>query len=326
MKGREKLSQNGTRNFSTDRSGQNKNRRFSKVRFKRDLPLYFLMLPGILYFIIYRYIPMYGVVMAFQDFRLVKGFSGSEWVGLKHFKDFFTSAFFPYVMKNTLIISLGKLLFGFPAPIILALMLNEVRNKRIKKTLQTVVYLPHFVSWVVIGNLISIFFGVGTGVIPTLFKEWFGVDVTWLIEGWPFRIMLILSDIWKNVGWGTIIYMAALTSVDPTLYEAAALDGASRWQQILHITLPCLIPLVTINLILRIGGILDTSFEQLLVMQNKMVYMDSVTIEMYAYERGFVQSNYGFGAAVGLFQSVVGLVMVMFANWFAKKYSGGGLI
>lgn len=311
---------------ATGKLSQKRKAHFSKTQFKRDWPLYLIMIPGLLFFVIYKYIPMYGVIMAFQDFRLVKGFLGSEWVGLENFIDFFSSSFFPIIMRNTLIISLGKLLLGFPAPIILALMLNEVRHKRIKKILQTVVYMPHFVSWVVIGTLIAMFFGVGEGVISSIAHDLFDVDITWLIEGWPFRMMLILSDIWKNVGWGTIIYMAALSGVDPSLYEAAALDGASRWKQALHVTLPCLIPLVTINLILRIGGILDGGFEQLLVLQNDMVYMDSVTIEMYAYSRGFVAGKYGFGSAVGLFQSVVGLIMVLLANWFSKKYSEGGLL
>ncbi len=298
----------------------------SRARFRRELPLYFMVLPGLLFFLIYHYLPMFGVVMAFEDFRLAKGFFRSEWIGLKNFEDFFSSAFFPIVMKNTLEISFSKLIFSFPVPIILALMIDSVRKKWFKRTVQTVVYLPHFISWIVMGNLISIFFGVGTGVVPQLLQEWFGIDARWLVQDTPFRIMLVATDIWKNAGWGTIIYMAALTGIDPTLYEAATLDGAKKFHLLWHITLPSLLPTIMTVLILRIGGIMSAGFDQLFVMQNSSVYMSSVTVDLYAYNRGFVEGDYGFGSAVGLFQSVVGLIMVLIANKLARKYNEEGAL
>ena len=298
----------------------------SRYRLKREIPLYVMLLPGLIFFLVYRYLPMYGVVMAFQDFRLAKGFFRSAWVGLENFREFFTSAFFPTIMRNTLEISFSKLIVGFPAPIILALMINAVRNKWMKRTIQTVVYLPHFISWVVMGNIISIFFGVGTGVIPELFDQLFGIEANWLIEAVPFRILLVLTDIWKNAGWGTIIYMAALTNIDPTLYEAASIDGARKRHLLRYITLPSLVPIITTMFILRVGNIMEAGFEQLFVMQNSMVYMSSETVEMYSYSRGFVNGDYGFGAAVGLFQSVIGLIMVLLANYFSRKYGEGGII
>lgn len=297
-----------------------------RYRFRRELPLYVMLIPGIIFFLVYRYLPMYGIVMAFQDFRLAKGFLGSEWIGFQNFTEFFTSAFFPMVMKNTIVISFLKLIFGFPAPIILALMLNEVRNRAFKKSIQTVVYLPHFISWVVMGNLISIFFGVGEGVIPQLCKDLFGVEIQWMIQHGPFRAILVLSDIWKEAGWGSIIYLAALTSIDSTLYEAASIDGANKFQQLWKITMPALLPIITTMFILRVGGILNAGFEQILILQNPMVYQSSEIIDTYAYARGFVNGDYGFGAAVGLFKSVVGMAMVILANHFARKYGEGGLI
>jgi putative aldouronate transport system permease protein len=285
-----------------------------------------MLLPGIAFFLIYRYLPMYGVIMAFQDFRLSRGFFGSKWVGLQNFNDFFTSAFFPLVMRNTILISFLKLLVGFPAPIILALMLNECRNQAFKRTIQTVVYLPHFISWVVLGNLVSIFFGVDTGLIPQVLNQWFGWNVRWLVEAGPFRVILVLSDVWKGIGWGSIIYLAALTGIDPTLYEAAYIDGAKKFQLLFHITLPVLLPLIATMLILRVGGILDAGFEQIFILQNSMVYRSSEIIDTYSYSRGFVNGEYGFGAAVGLFKSVIGLVMVLGANYFSRKYGEGGLI
>jgi putative aldouronate transport system permease protein len=294
-------------------------------RFKREIPLYVMLVPGILYFLIYRYLPMYGVVMAFQKFRLAKGIFGSQWIGVENFTNFFTSQFFPMVMGNTIIISMLKLLLGFPAPIILALMLNEVRTISYKRVVQTIVYLPHFISWVILGNLINIFLAPGTGLIPLLAQQNFGIAVNWMIQDIPFRVLLIVSDIWKGVGWGSIIYIAALTGVDPNLYEASIIDGANKAKQIWYITLPAIIPVIITMFILRVGGILDAGFEQILILQNDMVYRTSEIIDTYAYFRGFVNGDYGFGSAVGLFKSVVGLLMVLFVNYLSKKAGEGRL-
>lgn len=297
----------------------------SMARFKKETPLYLMMLPGLLFFLIYRYLPMYGVVIAFQRFRLARGISGSTWIGLENFINFFTSRFFPMVMGNTLVISFLKLLLGFPAPIILALMLNEIRVLGFKRTVQTVVYLPHFISWVIMGNLINIFLAPGTGVIPLLAQEHLNISIQWMIQDVPFRMLLIFSDIWKGVGWGSIIYMAALTGVDPNLYEASIIDGANKAKQIWYITIPALIPVIITLFILRVGGILDAGFEQVLILQNPMVYRTSEIIDTYSYTRGFVNGDYGFGAAVGLFKSVVGLLMVLSVNYLSKRVGEGRL-
>ena len=288
----------------------------------RETPLYLMMLPGLLFFLIYRYIPMYGVVMAFQNFRLARGFLNSPWVGFANFEKFFSSAFFPMVMENTLVISLSKLLFGFPFPIILALMLNEMRCRAYKRTIQTVIYLPHFVSWVIVGSIVNVFLLPGTGLIPMMLKP-LGISANWLIEPESFRAVLVISDIWKNAGWGTIVYMAALSGISPELYEAAVIDGANKRQQILSITLPCIYPTILTLFILRVGGIMSAGFEQVLVMQNDMVYSVSEIIDTYVYNRGFLKSDYGFGAAVGLFQSVVGMTLVVFFNWLSRKTGEG---
>lgn len=291
-------------------------------KFLRETPLYLMMIPGLLFFLIYRYVPMYGVVMAFQNFRLARGFLNSPWIGFANFEKFFSSAFFPMVMQNTLIISLANLIFGFPFPIILALMLNEMRCRAYKRTIQTVIYLPHFVSWVIVGSIVNVFLLPGSGLIPMLLKP-MGITANWLIEPSAFRSVLVISDIWKNAGWGTIVYMAALSGISPELYEAAVIDGANKRQKILSITLPCIYPTILTLFILRIGGIMSAGFEQVLVMQNDMVYSVSEIIDTYVYNRGFLKSDYGFGAAVGLFKSVIGMALVVFFNWLSRKTGEG---
>ena len=298
-------------------------------RLKKEFPLYLMTIPGLLFFLVYHYFPIYGVIMAFQDFRLARGFS-SKWVGFENFRRFFTSPFFPMVMGNTMLLSLLKIIIGFPAPIILALMLNELKNQKFKKIIQTVVYLPHFISWVVAGNLIMIFFslntGIDSGVIPYIFDRLFNIEIKWIVEPWPFRWLLVFSDIWKSIGWGSIIYLAALTSIDPTLYEAAVIDGAKKGQLIIYITIPALIPLITIMFLMRIGGILNAGFEQVFILQNSLVYRSSEIIDTYSYSRGFLQGEYGFGSAVGLFKSLIGLVLVLYVIHLAHKHGEGSLI
>ncbi len=292
------------------------------ARVIRNTPLYLMMLPGLAFFLIYRYVPMYGVVMAFQNFRLARGFFGSAWVGFANFEKFFTSAFFPMVMENTLVISIGKLLCGFPVPVILELMLNEVRCRPYKRTIQTVLYMPHFVSWVIVGSIINVFLLPGSGLIPQLMST-FGMKANWLIEPQAFRWVLILSEIWKTAGWGTIVYMAALSGINTEMYEAALIDGANKRQQIMFITLPCIWPTILTMFILRIGGIMSAGFEQILVLQNDMVYSVSEIIDTYVYNRGFLKSDYGFGSAVGLFKSVIGMALVVFFNWLSRKTGEG---
>lgn len=290
-------------------------------RLKREFPLYLMLVPGSVFFIVYKYIPMYGVVMAFQNFRMARGFLGSQWVGLANFQKVFDSAFFPIVLKNTIIISLYKILIGFPVPVLLALMLNEVRQKAYKKTLQTVMYMPHFISWIVVSSLVYTFFNLELGVIAQIT----GRKIDWLTNPKVFRGILVFSDIWKGAGWGTIIYMAALSAINPELYEAASIEGASKLQSIYYITLPSIWPTILTMFILRIGGIMDAGFEQILVMQNTGVYMVSEILGTYAYKRGYVNAEYGFGAAMGLFQSSISLVLVLSVNYLSRKSGEGSL-
>ena len=290
-------------------------------RLWHDFPLYMMMIPGALFFIVFKYIPMYGVVMAFQNFRMARGFFRSDWIGWANFEKVFASAFFPVVMRNTITISLYKILIGFPVPILIALMLNELHNKAFKKTMQTVMYMPHFISWIVVSSLVSTFFSSSTGVLAQIT----GHSIDWLVNPDKFQSILVVSDIWKNAGWGTIIYMAALSGINSELYEAAGIEGANRFQQTIYITLPSIWPTVLTMFILRIGGIMDAGFEQVLVMQNSSVYMVSEILGTYAYERGYVNAEYGFGAAVNLIQSAISFILVILVNYLSSKSGEGRL-
>lgn len=291
------------------------------VQLWRDAPLYLMMVPGALFFIIFRYIPMYGIVMAFENFRMARGFLRSEWIGLANFQKLFNSAFFPMVMRNTILISLYKIVIGFPFPIILALMMNEVRNRYFKKTLQTIMYMPHFISWIVVASLVNTFFSMSSGVLAQVT----GQQIDWLVNPAKFRAVLVASDIWKNAGWGTIVYMAALSGISMDLYEAADIEGATQLQKVWNITLPCIWPTVLTMFILRIGGIMDAGFEQILVMQNDSVYSVSEILGTYSYQRGYVNAEYGFGAAVSLVQSSISLVLVALVNWLSSRSGEGRL-
>ena len=291
------------------------------VQLWRDAPLYLMMVPGALFFIIFRYIPMYGIVMAFENFRMARGFLRSEWIGLANFQKLFNSAFFPMVMRNTILISLYKIVIGFPFPIILALMMNEVRNRYFKKTLQTIMYMPHFISWIVVASLVNTFFSMSSGVLA----QATGQQIDWLVNPAKFRAVLVASDIWKNAGWGTIVYMAALSGISMDLYEAADIEGATQLQKVWNITLPCIWPTVLTMFILRIGGIMDAGFEQILVMQNDSVYSVSEILGTYSYQRGYVNAEYGFGAAVSLVQSSISLVLVALVNWLSSRSGEGRL-
>ena len=298
-----------------------KNRsKFGRI-IQRDCALYLMLIPGALFFIIFKYIPMYGVVMAFQNFRMARGFLRSEFIGFANFQKVFGSAFFPVVMWNTVLISLYKIIIGFPFPIILALLMNEIGVRWFKKTMQTVMYMPHFISWIVVSSLVNTFFSSTSGVLAQIT----GQTIDWLVDPNDFRAVLVLSDIWKNAGWGTIVYMAALSGINMDLYEAASIEGANRLQQTLYVTLPSILPTILTMFILRIGGIMDAGFEQILVMQNDSVYMVSEILGTYSYQRGYVNAEYGFGAAVSLIQSSISLVLVMLANWLSRKSGEGWL-
>ena len=245
-------------------------KRFTK-HIIRDRYLYLMMIPGIAFFIIFRYIPMYGVQIAFRDFSFRLGMWGSPWIGWANFERFFTSPDFARIMTNTILLSLYKLIIGFPIPIFFAIMLNELRSVPFKRTVQTIAYLPHFISWVVIGNLVLILLSPRTGLVAGMFHAVTGETLNLLMDPRYFRGVLVVSDVWKNMGWNAIIYLAALTSVDPTLYEAADIDGATRKQKMLSITIPSIRNVIIIMLLLNVANILDAGFEQVLVMTNPLV-------------------------------------------------------
>jgi putative aldouronate transport system permease protein len=279
-----------------------------------------MVIPGLLFFIIFRYVPMYGITIAWKDYRVSLGVFGSPWVGWKHFVNFFTSPDFSRVMVNTLLLSFYKLLIGFPIPILFAILLNELSNMFFKRTVQTIAYLPHFISWVVIGNLVLILLSPRTGIISSFITSVSGIRVNLLMDPTYFRGVLVVSDIWKEMGWSAIVYLAALAGVDPTLYEAADIDGASRGRKMWSITLPSIVNVIVIMLILRVGRILDAGFEQVLIMSNPLVNSVAEIIDTYVYKVGLLQAQYSYSTAVNLFKSIVGLAMVLMVNSLAKKW------
>ena len=297
-------------------------------RLKKDIVrhkgVYLLLVPVVLYYLLFNYYPMYGAQIAFRDFSPGKGIWGSEWVGLKHFARFFDSVFAKRLIRNTLSINIKNLLFGFPAPIILALMLNEVRSLRFKRTVQTVSYLPHFISTVVIAGMIHQF--VGTDGFITQLLQSFGYDGKNLLNNPDmFQPIYVISDIWQSVGWGSIIYIAAIAGVDAELYEAARIDGAGRWRQMLHITLPGITPTVITMFILRIGSMMSLGSEKIILLYNSAIYEKADVISSYVYRIGLQEQNYSFSAAVGLFNSVINMILVLTFNKISKKIAGYGL-
>lgn len=262
---------------------------------------------------------MYGLVLAFKDFNFGLGIIKSPWVGLRFFKNFMSDSDFYAVIRNTVSISALKLIFGFPAPIILALMLNSIKNLKFKKTIQTVSYLPYFVSWVVVVTLMSKFLSPTNGVINDI-RIQMGKEPIFFM-GLPnlFYPLLVISDIWKGIGWGSIIYLAALTNIDPTLYEAAEIDGAGRWSSLWHITLPCLKPTIGILFIMSLGGLFNAGFEQVYLMQTPAVLDVAETLETYVLKRGLKMGQFGYSTAVGMFQSIISLILVVVANYTSKK-------
>lgn len=292
----------------------------------RDRFMYLLILPGALFFLIYRYVPMLGIVIAFQDYSPFLGFSGSEWVGLQHFRDIFSSAEIGRVLWNTLSLSMLQILFAFPAPIILALLLNEMRSELFKRFIQSIVYLPHFLSWVVVVGVFTIFLR-GDGIVNDILKQVFGMNqsIGFLTNPDFFRPLIVLQVIWKEIGWGTIIFLAALAGVNPEIYEAASVDGANRWRRMWHITLPALRATIVIMLILRLGSVLDSGFEQIFLMLNSFNRDIGDVLDTYVYTKGVRQSDYSFATAVGLFKGVVGLVLVLGSNYIAKRMGEEGV-
>jgi len=289
--------------------------------------LYLLALPGVLYFVIFSYVPMWGVVIAFKDFRLFRGLAGSPWVGLRHFEFFFTSPNFPRLLRNTILISGLNLAFVFPAPILLALLLNELKNGLFKRFVQTVSYLPHFISWIVVGGLLTYTFSQSMGIVNIQLQR-LGMEPLHILGNKSaFYSLVVGTGIWKEIGWETIIYLAAMAGINPELYEAATVDGANRLQRALYITLPGISAVIVIMLILQISSILNSNFLQILILQgaDASLYEVGDVIDTWVYRAGFLKSQLSLATAVGLFKGVVGLVLMFLANKVANRLTGQGL-
>lgn len=285
-----------------------------------------MLLPVMAWYVIFAYGPMYGIQLAFKDYNFAEGIWGSPWVGMKHFVYLFTSSpDFLNILKNTIVISFYHIIFGFPAPIILALLFNEIRVSIFKKVAQTISYLPHFLSWIVIGGILVTILSPTTGVVNHVLNL-IGIDPIYFLGSETyFRFTLVLSGIWKEVGWGTIIYLAALAGIDQQMYEAAVIDGANRWKQTIHITIPTIMPVISILLILRVGGVLDAGFDQILTLYSPAVYSVADVIDTYVYRIGLQNFQFSLTTAVGLFKNVVGLMLVLFANYIIKKMGQEGI-
>ncbi len=288
---------------------------------KRDRFLWLLILPGLLYFIIFCYVPMGGLVIAFKDYRPLKGIWGSNWVGLRYFAEFFSSPFFPRLMRNTVLISVYSLLWGFPVPILFALLLNELAAGPFKKVVQTVSYMPHFISVVVLVGMVQSFLSPYEGIVNQLITKLGGSAVNFLSESSWFRTIYVGSGIWQNFGYNSIIYLSAISAVDPQLYEAARIDGAKRIQIMTRVTFPCILPTAIIMLILNFGSIMNVGFEKINLLYSPAVYETADVISTYVYRRGILDSQFSFGTAVGLFNSVINLFLILVVNQISRKVS-----
>lgn len=313
----------------TDTSGQIVYR-FAHAKAKRAFmfkhwPLYLISIPGILYFALFKYVPLFGSAIAFQNYNIFKGITGSPWVGFEHFKRMFAYDEFLVILKNTLLIGVYDLVFAFPVPIILALLLNEIRHGGYKRVVQTVVYMPHFLSWVIVGGIIVGLLSPTTGIVNQVLA-WFHIEpVYFLGENGYIRSILIGSGIWKDSGWGTIIYLAAIAGINPDLYEAAEIDGAGRFRQVMSITLPSIVPVIAILFLLQIGRFMDFGFERVFVFLNPLNSANGEILDTYVYRAGLIDRQYSYTTAIGLFKSCVGLVLILMGNTVSKKMTGEGL-
>ncbi|WP_310500839.1 sugar ABC transporter permease [Paenibacillus qinlingensis] len=296
-----------------------------QVALKRDKYLYLLAAPGLLFFLIFKYVPLWGLLLAFQNYSPYLGFWDSEWVGLKYFHEFFTNPDFMMLFRNTMAISLLNIVFFFPIPIVVSLLLNEVKSLPFKKIVQTVIYLPHFLSWVIIVGICFLILGQSSGVINQLIVEFGGHKIEFLTEPNYFWALLTAQSIWKEAGWGTIIFLAALAGINSELYEAAQIDGATRWQQMRNVTIPGIKSTIIVLLILRLGQVMDVGFEQIFLMASGPVSHVADVFDTYAYRVGIQQGRFSYATVAGLFKSVVGLILVVSANRVAKKFGEEGL-
>lgn len=289
--------------------------------FKRDYQLWIMILPAIIIVFVFNYIPMYGIQLAFREFDFTKGLTGGDWVGLKYFTQFIESHMFTDLLRNTVVLSLTTIIVGFPAPIILALLINQIKWKRGKKVLQTTVYLPHFISIVVLVGLLNVLLSPNTGIAGHIMNAFGFHDVNLLASTNTFVPVYVLSDVWQHVGWNSIIYLAALSSVDPQLYDSAKMDGANRWQIIRNVEIPAIIPTIIILLILNMGSIISTGFEKIFLMQNPLNLPVSEVIETYVYKIGIISNQFSYAAAIGLFNTLINFALLLTMNYIAKRFS-----
>lgn len=297
-------------------------------RLGRDLSvnreLYLLFIPVAAYYILFHYMPMYGAVIAFQNYKPALGISGSSWVGLKHFRNFFNGYYFGTLMRNTLVLSFTNLLAGFPVPILLALLINELRSRRYARVVQTITYMPHFISLVVVCSMVREF-TKSDGLVTTLLSYFGFPRQTMLNNPNLFVPVYVISSIWQEAGWGSIIYLSALTGIDPTLYEAAEIDGAGRFKRVLHVTLPSILPTIVIMFIMRTGKIMSLGAEKVILLYNPAIYDTADVIASYVYRRGIAGTDWSYSTAVGLFNSVVNFLLVISVNKLSNKLTGSGL-
>lgn len=291
----------------------------------KNKAIYLMILPGLLFFLVFKYFPMWGLVISFQDYRPYDGIMGSDWVGFKHYARLFTEPMFWTIFRNTIVLFAMNLIFFFPVPILLAIMLNEVRIQVFKRFVQTVVYIPHFMSWVIIVSISFVMVTMDGGVINEGLASMGMEKINFLLnENW-FRPMYMLQVIWREAGWGTIVYLAAIAAIDPQLYEASRMDGAGRFRQIWHITLPSIRSVIVILLILKIGDVLELGFEHVYLLLNAMNRNVAEIFDTYVYTAGLKQGQFSYSTAVGFFKSFVGLILVVCANWLAKKFGEEGV-
>ena len=294
-------------------------------RAARDWQLYVLLLPLLVYFAVFHYLPMYGVQIAFRQYRFVDGITGSRWVGLKHFGDFTNAYFFGRLLSNTFLLNLIGLIIGFPIPVILAILLNQLERERFKKFTQTAIYVPHFISTAVIAGMLYLFLSPNSGIVNYVIKALGGTPVSFMMEASWFRPLFILSDIWQHAGWNTILYLATLTAIDQEIYEAATIDGATKQQKIRYIDIPYLIPIMVMLLILNAGGLLASNTDKALLMQTPGNIASSDIIGVYVYNMGLGKGQFSFTAAIGLFVNLINFFMIIMVNLIAKRVSDTSL-
>ncbi len=300
----------------------------AKKYLEHNWQLWVMLLPAIVYIFVFCYVPMYGVQLAFREYSFKTGITGGKWVGFKYFRQYFTSNMFWPTLRNTFIISFTSIVVGFPAPIILAMIINQLRNKKWKRVVQTTVYIPYFISVVVMVSMINVLFQNNSGVIGNLLKSSGLVEETVNILGSAktFVPLYVLTGVWQGMGWNSIIYIAALSSVDTQLYDACKIDGANRWQTMWHIDFPAILPTIMILLIMNMGNVLSVGFDKVYLMQNSLNLGVSQVISTYVYNVGIKSSQFSFGTAVGLFNTLVNFIFLIITNWISKKTTGTGLM